>query len=434
MREYMKAVGAITAFGFAILFVLGGGVQQLAESPARFWGYAQTAAVWFVPGITTDELRVAYAEASEESEIRKPQKKEAPFASVDKVHILIMPGHEPGKAGTEFNGVFERDLVVDIADALADILAANPRYEVMVARTKTAWHPTLAEFFTTRRNDILSFREEHKAEMETRIHDGTVQKNEEQLFRTDAPLDILVPIYGVNLFAREHGTHITLHLHLNDYGGRTGLQEGEHTGFSIYVPEKQYATAEASRNLAEHIATRLSAYHATSTLPSEASGIAEDQELGALGAYNTIDHASVLIEYGYIYEPQFMNPKVRSIAIADYAYQTYLGLQDFFQDPVENSRGSISFPYTWTALPQQGPETYALQAALHYLSFYPAPGESFSDCPITGTFGPCTKRAVAAYQVARGLSGEGVITKETIETLTREVYGVPQTGSRDILF
>ena len=125
---------------------------------------------------------------------------------------------------------------------------------------------------------------------------------------------------------------------------------GKYDGFTIYVPDHQYSNATASKAIGDAIAVRLNAYHATSTAPKENKGVVPDQELIATGSNNSAGAASLLIEYGYIYEPQFQEPSVRSAAINDYAYQPYLGLQDFFKDPVASAYGSNSFPYDWTTV------------------------------------------------------------------------------------
>ena len=71
------------------------------------------------------------------------------YQSAKRVRVLIVPGHQPYTGGTAFGSVQERDVVVDISDALAQLIAQNPRYEVMVARTKTAWNPILQTYFDT---------------------------------------------------------------------------------------------------------------------------------------------------------------------------------------------------------------------------------------------------------------------------------------------
>ena len=82
--------------------------------------------------------------------------------------------------------------------------------------------------------------------------------------------------------------------------------------------------------IAEKIEGRLAQTITKSTLPKENAGLVEDQELVAIGRHNTVDAVSLLIEYGYIYEPWILNPIMRDIQIKELARQTVLGIEDFF--------------------------------------------------------------------------------------------------------
>jgi len=57
----------------------------------------------------------------------------------------------------------------------------------------------------------------------------------------------------------------------------------------------------------------------------------EDQQLIALGRYNTSDTASLLIEYGYIYESKLADETGREQFFSAFADKIYLGLEDFFK-------------------------------------------------------------------------------------------------------
>ena len=67
-----------------------------------------------------------------------------------------------------------------------------------------------------------------------------------------------------------------------------------------------------------------------SNLPQEAGGMIEDQELIAVGANGSRESASLLVEFGYIYEPQFLNSNLRSAALANLARLTAEGIRDYF--------------------------------------------------------------------------------------------------------
>ncbi|MDO8561872.1 MAG: peptidoglycan-binding domain-containing protein [bacterium] len=400
---------------------------------------AQSAAVFFVESITAAQIRSAYhntqfddaaliplldpfTPAQSAGGARLPDRQRP--TSGGKVRILIVPGHQPGKGGTVFEGVWEHEIVVDIADALAGIMAQNPHYEGMVARTKTAWNPVLSNYFDAHAADIEAFRQSQMLQMKKYLATGAMLPEADQVYHNAAPGEAALQLYGINKWASENEYDIIIHLHINDERGHRANVAGDDTGFTVYVPDHQYSNAAASKAVGEAIAARLNAYHATSTLPKEDKGVVEDQELIAIGSNNSVDGAALLIEYGYIYEPQFLEPSVRAVAVADYAYQTYLGLQDFFNDAPSATYGSIAFPYDWEKVTakkdERGPGVYALQAALRYLGFYPPAGRSFSDCPVSGKAGTCTRSALMAFQRANGLAATGTLDPDTRDALFRD--------------
>lgn len=410
----------------AVLLFSAGGAPPLREAAAWISHEAESASVFFVASITTEQIQNDYQniQALKSNKSKKKSAKSS-YASDGKIRILVVPGHQPDTGGTEFDGVLERDIVVDIAGALAELLAQNSHYEVMVARGKGAWNPVLQSYFDMYATEIETFIQSQELQMDNYLASGSILPQVDQVYHNSAGATGTLQLFGINKWASENAYDITLHLHLNDYARRRTNRVGTYDGFAIYVPEHQYSNAEASIAIGEAIAARLNAYHATSTLPQEDAGVVEDQELIAIGTNNTADGAALLIEYGYIYEPQFQESSVLSVAVADYAYATYLGLQDFFNDPIVPTFGSVSFPYDWSAVDAQkgesGPGIYALQAMLHYLGYYPPRDESFSECPVSGKSGPCTRRAIEAYQSAHGLETTGALGPKTREVLEREL-------------
>ncbi len=376
----------------------------------------QPAATFFVMSTSSAEIRSSYKS--------DPGLNADDYTKEGRVRVLIVPGHRPEGGGTEFGNVYERDVVVDIADHLARFMRGNPHYEVIVARDKRRWERRLERYFVTHADRIAAFVDKQKTLMARYIRTGKII-SEEGVFHNEAEPAAALKLYGINKWASENEVDITLHLHLNDHAGRKSGRVGEHSGFAIYVPDRQYSNASASKDIGEAIAKRLHAYHATSTLPRESVGVVEDQYLIAIGSHNTTDAASILIEYGYIYEPQFISAAVRTLAVEDYAYQTYLGLQDFFGDPVLNTSGSAAIPYDWSDVRLSDKKgsagIYALQSGLRHLGYYPPEGKSFVDCPITGVSGPCTETALKAYQAAHELTATGEVGPQTREALAREL-------------
>lgn len=399
-----------------VIFFAVGGITPIQEGIVRTMKEKQTAAIFFVQSITVAQIQ---------SDYQGERVASSAGAAVKKVRVLIVPGHQPDAGGAKFGSVQERDVAVDIADSLVALLAQNPHYEVMVARTKTAWNPILQNYFDTNALEIDAFQKSRALQMQKYLADGSILTEVDKVYHNSASSQAALQLYGINKWTSDNKYDITLHLHINDEAGRHTGAVGKYGGFAIYVPDHQYSNAEASTAIGEAIAVRLNAYHATSTLPKEDVGVVPDQQLIAIGSNNSADTAALLIEYGYIYEPQFRDSSVRSVAVTDYALQTYLGLQDFFNDSVPSVYGSISFPYDWTKVTgkndERGPGIYALQAGLHYLGFYPPSGKSFSECPMSGVVGACTQTAIMEYQAIRGLDTTGVFGPQTRSALGHDL-------------
>ncbi len=244
------------------------------------------------------------------------------------------------------------------------------------------------------------------------------------------PNDVAYRIYGIDKWVDENDIDIVIHVHFNDYPGH-GKVPGDYSGFTIYVPQKEYDNSSTTQALADTVFKRLAKYNPVSDLPGESGGIVQDQDLIAIGAYNSVDAASMLIEYGYLYEPQFTNDDLRSPAIKDLAFQTYLGLQDFF-DPknavsLTGSLDTLMMPHKWsnpiTSNSAKASDIFALQTALVIDGDYPPPNRSKNDCPRTGTLGPCTKVAVQAFQKKFDITDEkGIVGPKTIDVLNN-VFG-----------
>lgn len=392
-----------------VVFLTAGGVVPLQGAVTWMSRQAEAASVFFVQSTTSAQIQSDYQSTP----------------AVKKVRILIVPGHQPEAGGTEFDGVYERDVVVDIANQLATLLAQNPRFDVTVSRAKKGWNPILQSYFDTHAADIEAFIQTQKTQMAWYLAEGSILPEVDQVYHNSTQPYPALQLYGINKWANENHIDITLHLHINDDAERRARAVGKYDGFAIYVPNQQYSNAEASETIGAAIAGRLNAYHATSTLPKESAGVVPDQELIAIGASNTADNAALLIEYGYIYEPQFQNSSVLLIAVADYAYETYLGLQDFFKDPLSSTYGSASLPFDFADVTgkknEKGPGVYALQAALHRLGFYPPIGKSFDECPVSGLAGDCTRSAIEAYQASCGLESTGTLGPQTRVALEKDL-------------
>lgn len=346
-----------------------------------------------------------------------------------RVRILIMPGHEPDYGGAEFGSMKERDMTVDLAEQLATFLSANSRYEVIVARDKSAWSPTFQSYFKNHWDDIIGWQKEYKQESLRRIA-ISAPLPAPKVYHNTAPNDIAYRLYGITKWSNENNVDIAIHIHFNDYPGHSWKTPGKYSGFAIYTPEQQYANSVTTRAVSEAIFRRLQKYNPISDFPGESDGIISERELIAVGANDTADAASMLVEYGYIYEPQFTNPDTYKMTIKDLAFQTYLGLEDFFNPNGSTQLASVYdtlvLPHTWNTPLSENTgltnDVYALQTALLNDGLYPPSSKSKNDCPRTGKFGPCTRTAIQSFQKKYGIDEKGVGEK-TLGELNR-LYSV----------
>ncbi len=347
-----------------------------------------------------------------------------------KVRILIVPGHEPDFGGTEYMDLKEREMTVELAKYLQLFFQNNSHYEVVLARDNKKWNPDLQEYFDKNWKDIIDFFKKSKGEMLHYVNNGTVTKLVNGVQHNAAPQNVALRLYGINKWVNENNIDLTIHIHFNDYPRNDPTNPGEYSGFAIYVPEKQYSNSTTTRVIADTVFKRLEKYNAVSNLPKEKSGVIEEQDLIAIGSYNTLDAPSMLIEYGYIYEPQFAEKKLRQAIFKDLAFQTYLGVQDFF-DTSNNS--SITFdtlmlPYSWKGELSKDKadksDVLALQTALSLEGVYPVPGKTKNDCPRTGRFGPCTSEALGIFQKKYGIVGEKERVGEKTKKVLNNLYSV----------
>jgi len=185
--------------------------------------------------------------------------------------------------------------------------------------------------------------------------------------------------------------------------------------------------------LGQVLVKRLAALGDTSTLPGEDTGVVYSRDLIALGANGTLYVPSVLIEYGYISEPRFTLSEYRQTVTKDAAYQTYLALQDFFNDPIENPRAVAKLPATWPKPVVSIPTPVADASCIPFTeTIFPAKNEKDIDTTgvvkrlqiilakdktiypeglVTGYFGPATKKAVQTLQEKQDIVSSG--TPET---------------------
>jgi hypothetical protein len=298
-----------------ILFVVSGVLLALLTivwQPGAFRAAGDFVAALVAPErVTPETLSVKY-------ETRAP------------IAILVVPGHDNEFWGTEYRGVREADLTVELGRMVRDRFAGDPRFAVAITREGGEYAKEFAEYFDTYSSLIWEFRDYARTVFTNALRLGEVVAKTDN-FHGFASSEIARRLYGINMWANDHAVDAVLHIHFNDYPRTRQGRPGRYGGFSIYVPESQFPNARASRALAETVAARLNTALTVSDYPQEAEGIVEDQELIAVGSYGALYPASLLIEYGYIYEPHVIEPDLRAQLFPALATLTYQGVVDFFE-------------------------------------------------------------------------------------------------------
>jgi N-acetylmuramoyl-L-alanine amidase len=218
----------------------------------------------------------------------------------NKVRILIVPGHEPDYGGAEYGSLKERNMTVELAQNLAYFLGTDSHYQTYITRDTQDWSPVFTSYFKDNWNSIVSWEKASFQDTAHRISIGSSTKAMRTVVHNRVPNDVATRLYGITKWANDNDIDITIHIHFNDSPDHPGTALGTHTGFTIYIPEHQYANGTSSRAVAETIFKRLSKYNPVSDLKGESAGLVEDQDLIAIGANDTASAASVLVEYGYI--------------------------------------------------------------------------------------------------------------------------------------
>ena len=353
-----------------------------------------------------------------------------------KINVLVVAGHDDEVPGAVWRGMRESELNRMLADRLFQLFYADPHFRVSRSRTARGYTMDFQALFETDegRGQIDAFRSRAAQLMRQAFRAGEVAKRT-NVHHPAASNDTAQKLYGINKWANENNIDLVLHVHFNDYPGRPAGAAGKYTGFSIYVPESQLPNAKASRDIAESLLETLATIAPPSSMPQEQGGIVADQDLIAIGANASLKSAVALVEYGYIYEPQFGQPELRDAVLGELAFQTFRGVKKFFAPDYNGPAGGFGttiLPYRWEhALErgtQQKKDIFALQLALSKAGLYPPVGQMRAHCPINGNYGPCTAAAVAVFQEQNrrvlpvASVGTGVADTATLQALGM-VYG-----------
>ncbi|MEQ1561395.1 MAG: N-acetylmuramoyl-L-alanine amidase [Nitrospira sp.] len=251
--------------------------------------------------------------------------------ATEKIKILVVPGHEPDFGGTEFGNIKEREMTVELGQKIKNLLENNPRYDVYITRDKTSWNETFLNYFSKDWKEIISWEKSKRKAYSDFLSSNHESRPPQIVKHNKVSDDVAIRLYGITRWANENNIDLILHIHFNDDAEHRKNVAGKYSGFAIYVPVNQFANGEESHEVAKNIMKYLSLDNGVSSLPQESTGIVDEARLIAIGANNTANPASILIEYGYIYEPRFLNDNNREFTLNNLATETYLGLDEYFK-------------------------------------------------------------------------------------------------------
>lgn len=337
--------------------------------------------------------------------------------SKDRIKILIVPGHTEKNYGTSFNNLKEVDLNRQLGEHLANFFMREKEFKVTLAADRNGMNSKLLNYLEKEHLDIKEFEQFYKKTTEKLSNKGQIELNQ-QVDHNTASSEVVQMLYGINKFANDEDFDIVFHIHFNDYPGRNLNERGKYKGISIYIPEEEYSNGKASRPFANKIFERLTNFFPRSTNPVEIDGVIEDSELIAIGAFNTTDPIALLLEYGYIYEPQITNPELRDATLREMAYQTFVATKSFFEPNFAyEAKQTLLIPNDWNIdLEKNAPQNkdvLSLETLLKIGGFFPGQGETLESCPIDGDFDTCTETALLSFQNNYKLKATGVLDKDT---------------------
>jgi N-acetylmuramoyl-L-alanine amidase len=252
----------------------------------------------------------------------------------EKTKILLVPGHDYEYSGATFKNIKESDLTVKTATFLKDFLEKDSSVEVYITRedlqedicllkNKNDYIEIFQKYFKENKENVLAYRDFHRNETEKFDKQNNIEPIN-NIEHNIAPEEVIYRLYAINKWVEENKIDLVIHLHFNDYPQRP-VEGGKFQGFSIFMPDNILKNSKNSQVLAEEIGQSLNKFLTYSNNPPEKLGIVPSNELIAVGANNTISAASVLIEYGYIYEEKFQDDNV----LKKVAEQTYLGIKNY---------------------------------------------------------------------------------------------------------
>ncbi|MCU0653129.1 MAG: N-acetylmuramoyl-L-alanine amidase [Candidatus Pacebacteria bacterium] len=244
--------------------------------------------------------------------------------TADVFNILLIPGHDVDDGGACYKDYCERDLTAEVAAKIAIALGNDSRFKVTVARDGQEWNPILRDYFANEKQAIIDWKTEHQQESKALMDVGKIKYVPDMAFHSEATPEMSVKLYGMNKWADENGIDLVINLHFNDSMRPKSYVPGGYKGFTIFIPESQMKNHAVSKAAASSVFKELKSVEAP-----ELDNLLEDQSLIALGASGTLEAASMLVEYAYIYEKKLESEATREQALEEFAQMTAAGIVNY---------------------------------------------------------------------------------------------------------
>lgn len=270
------------------------------------------------------------------SQISKIENFSSVFSALNhnkKIRVLIVPGHEPNAGGTNYKNIYERDLNLQLSEIIKNDLSANPNIEVFLARDNNGWNTDLQNYITASSTAIMNWVVNMKKEMLSKIKLGEIKTVDLDRKYTEANYRATLYLYGTNKWANENNIDLVLNVHFNN--NKMYLGSTKYGGYCMYIPDSQYGNASSSRILANYLSNEISKIENKSNIFQEKDTIIEDQQLIAIGNYDTLKIPSVVIEYAYIFEPMMLSSSTRNNFLKNAASSTATAIQNYIKNEFE---------------------------------------------------------------------------------------------------
>lgn len=302
----VKYLALAVSFIFIILFF-----SSVLKIPYAGNILSYIAAPFFAERITPEDLRKKYENGQ--------------------IKVLIVPGHDDELPGAQFRATKEADLNAKVARYLFDFFNNDDKFKPFITKEKDgSYSQWFLDYVSSNRKAVAAFRKKLKTIMRGAQASGDI-KEQKGIEHNSAAESTSIKLYAMNKWANDNDIDIVIHIHFNDYPNRARDKAGKYSGFAIYAPENQLPNSRASVSMALAVKKALESSFRASNLPMEQSTVIEDLDLIAVGSNASRDGVSILIEYGYIYEPQLARKDLAEEASQKYASLTYSGIKNYFE-------------------------------------------------------------------------------------------------------